>query len=233
MLNTFDNTIVSFLNELARQAWTFNSIVVSVATTRLFKGTVLVPLLWWLWFRSDANKNRTREVILTTIGACYVATGVSQFLQVICPFRSRPLYTPELALHLPYTMSLTDVSDSSSFPSDHAILFFALGVGLLIVSRVVGAAALAYVVLATCLPRIYVGLHFPTDIIAGAFIGGGIAYFAGISATVRRIIRGHVLKWEQNNAGMFYACLFVLTYEIAILFDDVNVIRYALHLILA
>jgi hypothetical protein len=60
------------------------------------------------------------------------------------------------------------LSGWSSFPSDHACLFFALATGLCLISPVIGGLALLHASLIVSLPRIYLGLHYPTDVLAGA-----------------------------------------------------------------
>lgn len=57
-----------------------------------------------------------------------------------------------------------------SFPSGHAAFFFALAMTVWYINKKWGTA---YFILATavCLARIYVGIHWPFDIAAGAAIG--------------------------------------------------------------
>jgi len=63
---------------------------------------------------------------------------------------------------------------SGSFPSSHACNHFALGVFfLLTLKRYFGKWAWLFIFWAAtiCYAQIYVGVHYPTDIIAGAIIG--------------------------------------------------------------
>lgn len=43
------------------------------------------------------------------------------------------------------------------------------------ISRPIGARALFHAVAFICLPRLYVGFHFATDLIAGALLGTALA----------------------------------------------------------
>jgi membrane-associated phospholipid phosphatase len=109
----------------------------------------------------------------------------------------------------------------SSFPSDHAVMFFALAVGLLFISRAVGILVLIHTVLFICFPRVFLGLHYPSDILAGAFLG---TFFGVVfnQQTLMNYITRPFNYWLRKSAGTFYACSFLLTFEIASLFDDIR-----------
>ena len=210
-MNTFDLATLSLLNQLAQRSSTFDLTMVAVSSLDLVKGYLIVPLLWWAWFRSDPNSLRDRELVLSILLACLASLCISRSLQVILPFRPRPIDAPDLAFTVPYSMGPRSHDSWSSFPSDHATMFFALATGLFFLSRYIGALALTHAVFVICIPRIYVGLHYPTDIIAGAFIGSGIAYVANTYIHKLRIVLDPILRWNRRNPGGFYACLFILT----------------------
>ena len=76
---------------------------------------------------------------------------------------------------MPYGMSTERLYGWSSFPSDHAILFMALAVAIFLASRRFGWLALTYTTLCIIGPRVYLGWHWPTDVLAGALLGAAFA----------------------------------------------------------
>ncbi len=62
-----------------------------------------------------------------------------------------------------------------SFPSSHATIAFALAFTVFFFNRTWGIPMLIAAVL-VALGRVYVGVHYPADILAGAIIGGVVSY---------------------------------------------------------
>ena len=97
----------------------------------------------------------------------FVAVGLNQPL-VHAFDRARPYAA------LPHVSLLGTPSVDGSFPSDHATLAGAAVVGLLLVDRRLGlAAAAAGILLAAA--RVYVGAHYPGDVLAGLVVGAVVA----------------------------------------------------------
>ena len=106
----------------------------------------------------------------------------------------------------------------SSFPSDHATMFFALATGIWFLSRPLGLASMVHVAIVICLPRVYLGLHYPTDVLAGALIGVGVAWF--ICGPRFRPFWGWGLRCMERYPAGFYAAAYLLTFEMASMFDE-------------
>ncbi len=67
----------------------------------------------------------------------------------------------------------------------------------------------------------YLGLHYPTDILAGAMIGVGMALLAN-TAPINNYMIKPTMRWQHNHPSSFYAVFFLLTFNIATLFDSVR-----------
>ena len=73
-------------------------------------------------------------------------------------------------------LPLLSPSHDPSFPSDHATAAFAISFGILFVARRTGWLFLAWATLIG-ISRVLAGMHYPTDVIAGAVVGLGGGYF--------------------------------------------------------
>ena len=175
--------------------------------------------VWWAWFRAEGKESDDRRHVIATLLSCVVALAVGRLLVITLPFRLRPLHEIGLNFVTPYGVSEDSLAKLSSFPSDHAVLFFALATGLFFISRALGAFALLYTFLVVALPRMYLGLHYPTDILAGAAIGTSIAWLGNTRFFDARIVQSITgVSWASPR--YFYPGLFLVTYQIADLFEN-------------
>jgi membrane-associated phospholipid phosphatase len=168
-MNGFDLAITSFINGFAHRSIRFDEFVIWISTSNLLKGLVVIALVWWLWFQDGDIRSR-REALLAGIIASFPALVLSRILSWVF-FRPRPLNETGLLLRVPYGASAADWEGVSSFPSDHAVFFFALATGIFFASRRVGWFIFLYISVVICLPRIFIGEHYATDILTGAAIG--------------------------------------------------------------
>lgn len=218
VLQTIDFPIARFFNQAVRQVWWLDQSVAFLSVNNLLKGGVLMALLWWVWFRMGRDQ-QARGHMVATLLSCVAALAVARLMVNSLPHRPRPLHEPALDLATPYGVAEDALNRFSSFPSDHAVLFFALAAGFFFVSRRAGWMTLGYVVLFIALPRLYLGIHYFTDIAVGALVGACISV-----AGNHWFARGRLVNWGTGLAermpGVFYPLMFLVTYQIADLFDN-------------
>jgi undecaprenyl-diphosphatase len=213
-----DDFTIKMLNDLAHNASFLTKVMFLIVNNNLLKGAAIIAALWYLWFNEKSISSDSREKIIITLYGTIIAIAIGRSLANLLPFRDRPIFNVEF--NFPYKIdSLSELHSWSSFPSDHAILFFSLATGIFLISKKVGMLSFVYVFFAICFPRIYLGLHYPTDILAGAVIGIFIMWAISELKIFRRLSTNTVTL-SITFPGMFYACFFILGFQICTLFNE-------------
>jgi membrane-associated phospholipid phosphatase len=113
---------------------------------------------------NPARRLATRRAVVAAGLSAGLALVVAQVISRIVD-RPRPFVAHPHAVHL-FSAHAAD----PGFPSDHATAAFAIAVALLLRSRRWGAIALAAAVILAA-TRVAMGIHYPTDVLAGAVVG--------------------------------------------------------------
>ena len=126
-----------------------------------------------LWFRGDGpvSRGRNQRAVL----AAAISLGLANLVVLILNgffFRERPFVHMELA-------TLFYEPTDSSFPANPAAAAFAAAGAIWLANRRAGAVLFVPAVL-WCLTRVYSGVFYPTDILAGALIGLAMAWLVTI-----------------------------------------------------
>lgn len=160
----WNQALFARINDLARHTPSLHPLAAGFATYGvLLFGALLLLALWQLRGAKDA---RLATALWAGAGTL-LAVGVAQPLAALVA-EPRPYLTHPSALLL--VASTTDWS----FPSDHATMAGACAAGLLLASRRIGLAALA-AALVMAADRVYVGAHYPADVVAGLLLGAAVA----------------------------------------------------------
>jgi len=174
-------------------------------------------VIWYFWFKSDIATSNTRVQLLATLISVFFVMGITFGIASLVPFRPRPYLNPEINYVFLAPLNLT-LSKMSSFPSDHAALFISLSTGFFFVSKKVGLIALLYTFFVIFVPRLYLGYHYPTDLLAGSLIAAPITSFFNYSVAIKRVISSRLIPFADAYPGYFYCIFFLITYQITDLF---------------
>jgi membrane-associated phospholipid phosphatase len=222
-LNGFDVGIERYLNHFVGSHRWFDWLMAVSAQDNLIKGGVVVFLMWLVLLdKNRPGELRDRSELLLGAGLfATVATLIARLVAHSLPFRERPFLIP--AMHFRQTAGAHSAGavNWSSFPSDHATLFAGLAAGIFMVSRRVGWFAAVWVAVVTCFSRMYLGLHWPTDILAGALIGVACVQMARVPA-IRAEVAEVTTNLRRKHPGLFWGLFFLWSYETVFLYMDLR-----------
>ena len=141
-------------------------------------GIVLFALLlltaWWV-ARGSGDLAKVAASLWAPVGVL-VALAVNQPIANL-------VAEPRPYASLSHVLVLVSRSTDYSFPSDHAVMAGAVASALMLTDRRLGWVATVLAVL-MAFARVYVGAHFPLDVLAGLAVGAAVA--VGGHLVVRR-----------------------------------------------
>lgn len=165
-----DVSIFQFINQFAGKWMLADGAAIFFAK---YSGYVLIAVLIML---AILNRRRWLKVFLWALGAAFVSRFVITEIIRFLFDRPRPfeqLDVTQLLAHGP----------EASLPSGHAAFYFALGWFLFFYNKKLGTAFLAVTLLMT-FARVFSGIHYPADILAG--FGVGLLCAAGAYFTYKK-----------------------------------------------
>ncbi|WP_405534617.1 phosphatase PAP2 family protein [Streptomyces sp. NBC_00075] len=128
-----------------------------------------------LWMATAAalaatGSPRARRAAVRGLASLAVASATINTVGKRSVRRPRPVLDP-----VPLVRQLKRQPITTSFPSGHAASAAAFATGVALESRGLGAVV-APVAFSVAMSRVYTGVHFPSDVLAGAVLGAGAAF---------------------------------------------------------
>ncbi|MEU3738187.1 MULTISPECIES: phosphatase PAP2 family protein [unclassified Streptomyces] len=201
-----DVSLLYDINGLAEDSpdWLAKSIAFVGEYGLLLALVLLVVWCWWGQRKRGALDDAASSVAavvwapLAASIAVLVNVPIRGFVERRRPFKDHDGL--ELLVH-----GKTDFS----FVSDHATLAMALGVGLFVANRKFGLVGIALALLeGFC--RVFMGVHYPTDVVGGFALGTAVALLLSplamalltpVAKAVGRTGRGGWLVWAKRSRG--------------------------------
>lgn len=181
MLQDFDIAGVRAINSLAgHDIWLDTVGIFGAQGLIIVMGAIVLAYVCAAW-RTTHFEGRVENAwhVLWTFGIAMITTYSIKFLW----FRPRPFVTLDHITKLSSTLA-----SEASWPSGHATAAFAIAFGLFMHNRRWGYPMIALAVIVS-LSRIYVGVHYPFDVIAGCVIA---FIAAGVTAPVKKRIEPYL-----------------------------------------
>jgi undecaprenyl-diphosphatase len=165
---TLDEKLFLWINGLAGNIAPLDWFIQRIANDYvIIVSACFILLLLWFSTRNAALRERNQKAV-----ACAAASlGISQLVVLGINslfFRTRPFF--ELDTNLIFYQP-TD----SSFPSNSTTIVFAVAVAIYIYNKKAGTVLLIMASL-LAFSRVFVGIHYPSDVLAGAVIGAAVAF---------------------------------------------------------
>jgi undecaprenyl-diphosphatase len=204
----FDTSVFRALNDFCGWSPTLDRIVVHL---EVLKGSLFMGIVGLLWYWPGKEMSRRRETILTIILCVALSLVLNRGISTLLPYRDRPMYG--IGAHAPTFEWHADLEHWSSFPSDNATYLFAIATGFWLISRGWGLFFGVFATLAS-LARVYLGIHYPSDILVGALIGI-VTTLAVNRESVRRAFAAPLLSFESRYPPYFYGLLFLALAELS------------------
>lgn len=175
-----DFDVYQWINRLSAHTTWAHSAAAAYANYGIALFGVVLLIVWWKG--RAAGDTRVVATAVWAGAACLIAIGLAQPL-VSAVNRDRPY-----AKH-PTSVVLVDKSADPSFPSDHATVSGAIAGGLWLTRRRIRYAAVGLAVVMAFV-RVYVGAHYPGDVIVGLAFGALIRLVGGryVIPLIQRIL---------------------------------------------
>ncbi len=166
------------VNRFAAHTGWMHWLFTTVARYGIVAFALALVAAWWT-ARAEGSVSGVSAAVWAGAGAL-IALGLAQVIGGAVD-RARP-YTAMPATHV-----LIGRTTDFSFPSDHATVAGAVAAGLVLAGtrRWLGPAAVVFAAV-MAFSRVYVGVHYPGDVLAGLALGAAVA--AAGTPLVRRVL---------------------------------------------
>ncbi len=155
-----DNTVVNILNTWVIADSLREAIIVGLANYLPYvTGVIFIIFLFWLY---GSWRLRLEEGIIVALAAIFTRFPLGSIIKDAVA-RPRPFTS---LTHITPLIAETDFS----FPSGHALFFFALATAIFCRDKAWGALFFVLAILIG-FGRVAAGIHYPTDILGGATLG--------------------------------------------------------------
>ncbi|EJR63268.1 hypothetical protein IIO_02365 [Bacillus cereus VD115] len=153
-------TVFQWINNLAGTSTLLDKVMIVITNSAAY---VAILFMLILWFNNGKRENAIRKqytVLYTTLSVS-IALLVNVLIHAVY-YHPRPFVSHDVHQLVPHAAD-------SSFVSDHSVLVFSIACVFMLRGEKLKYVALIWAVLVG-ISRLYVGVHFPLDVIGAAVI---------------------------------------------------------------
>lgn len=174
-----------------------------------------ILLIWQIPFEKEDRSHRIYALrMFLSVLLSVLAARISQAFI----YSPRPIMVKEIADHFS-DFAKSYRLDWNSFPSDHLSLYFPIALMTYLKFRKMGIVLILWSLLCVGLPRIFIGRHYPSDVLGGIIVGTSM--FALVWSLKSRI--DPFLEKIANRLELFpkfsLSFVFLFCFLIATVFD--------------
>lgn len=148
--------LFTLINNMSLQNHTLDQIMIAISQyVPIIMSAYLILLITWSFIYKDRSLLKNAISVISLLG---ITLGVNYGLEHLI-YMPRPFVEHTVHLVIPH-------SATSSFPSTHAMATMAIALGVHHYYKRIGSVFIALSIL-TGLSRIYLGHHYPFDVIGG------------------------------------------------------------------
>ncbi|PGB04442.1 undecaprenyl-diphosphatase [Bacillus toyonensis] len=153
-------TVFQWFNNFAESSKLLDTLMIAITNSAAY---VAILFMLILWFNNGKKENAIRKqyTVLYTTLSVMIALLVNVFIHAVY-YHPRPFISHDVHQLVPHAAD-------SSFVSDHSVLVFSIAFVFMLRGEKLKYIALIWAVLVG-ISRLYVGVHFPLDVIGAAVI---------------------------------------------------------------
>ncbi len=219
----WDIAPVLFLNNYCGKSLFLDTLQLIFLSVDAIRTAILVALIMGIWeYGRVQNDIKANKKVIAILFSIILSLGIIETLNAVIQ-SPRPIVTYESQMRAPLLTNDTKPlwknswvrnEKHGSFPSDTVALLGTLAFGIFFWNRSLGIIAILYVIISGIIPRLYFGLHYPSDM----FLGLLIAFISTI--TIDRInlfnkLSEKIIKTINSSPYLYGAIGFYTAYIIS------------------